>query len=52
MKFDIATDDESVQLQHLRATSSPEDIASTVCGIDASHPLHTELVAAIRRANN
>ena len=52
MKFDVPTDEESVQLQALRRTERAEHIAESVCGIGAAHPLYAELVAAIRRAND
>ncbi len=49
MRFDVPADDESVQLQRLRATLSADEIATTVCGIDSGHPLFPALVAAIAR---
>jgi len=49
MRFDVPTDDESVELQRMRTTLSAEEIASTVCGIDGGHPLFSPLVAAIER---
>jgi len=49
MRFDVPTDDESVELQRMRTTLSAEEIASTVCGIDGGHPLFPSLVAAIER---
>jgi len=49
MRFDVPTDDESVELQRMRTTLSAEEIASTVCGIDVGHPLFPSLVAAIER---
>lgn len=50
LRFNVPEDPESVQLQQLRQSTSPEDIASTVCGIDPAHPLFVDLVAAIRAA--
>ncbi len=52
LKFDVHGDEESVQLQEIRRSSSPESIAETVCGIGSTHPLYPELVASIRRAND
>ncbi|CAB4866731.1 MAG: mannitol-1-phosphate 5-dehydrogenase [Actinobacteria bacterium] len=49
MRFDVPADDESVQLQRMRATLSADEIATTVCGIDSGHPLFPALVAAIAR---
>ena len=49
MRFDVPADDESVQLQRMRATLSADAIATTVCGIDSGHPLFPALVAAIAR---
>jgi len=49
MRFDVPTDDESLELQRMRTTLSAEEIASTVCGIDVGHPLFPSLVAAIER---
>jgi mannitol-1-phosphate 5-dehydrogenase len=49
MRFDVPADDESVQLQRLRATLSADEITTTVCGIDSGHPLFPALVAAIAR---
>jgi mannitol-1-phosphate 5-dehydrogenase len=51
VQFDIPADEESVQMQELRRTATPEAFATTVCGIAQGHPLFAELVAAIRRAN-
>jgi mannitol-1-phosphate 5-dehydrogenase len=47
--FDVPSDDESVELQRMRATLSAEEIATTVCGIELGHPLFPALVAAIAR---
>ena len=49
IRFEVPSDDESVQLQRMRATLSPEEIATTVCGIDNGHPLFPALVDAIAR---
>jgi mannitol-1-phosphate 5-dehydrogenase len=49
IRFEVPSDDESVQLQRMRATLSPEEIATTVCGIDNGHPLFPGLVDAIAR---
>jgi mannitol-1-phosphate 5-dehydrogenase len=49
LRFDVAADDESVELQRMRATLSAEEIATTVCGIDKDHPLFSSLAAAIAR---
>jgi mannitol-1-phosphate 5-dehydrogenase len=49
LRFDVAADDESVELQRMRATLSAEEIATTACGIDVGHPLFSSLVAAIAR---
>ena len=49
IRFDVPSDDESVQLQRMRATLSPEEIATTVCGIENGHPLFPALVDAIAR---
>ena len=51
MKFDVADDPESVELQLRRHTSTAEDIARDVCGIDETHPLFEGLVEAIRLAD-
>jgi mannitol-1-phosphate 5-dehydrogenase len=45
--FDVPSDDESVELQRMRATLSAEEIATTVCGIERGHPLFSSLIAAI-----
>jgi mannitol-1-phosphate 5-dehydrogenase len=47
--FDVPSDDESVELQRMRATLSAEEIATTVCGIERGHPLFSSLIAAIGR---
>ena len=49
IRFDVPSDDESVQLQQMRATLSADEIAITVCGIDSGHPLFPALVAVIAR---
>ena len=49
IRFDVPSDDESVQLQRMRATLSPDEIATTVCGIENGHPLFPALVDAIAR---
>ncbi len=49
IRFDVPSDDESVQLQIMRATLSPNEFATAVCGIDDGHPLFTALVATIAR---
>ena len=49
MYFDVAADSESVELQAMRASQSAEHIASTVCGLDSTHPVWPSLVATIER---
>ena len=49
LRFDVTSDDESVELQRMRATLSADEIASTVCGIGDDHPLFAPLVASIAR---
>ena len=51
MTFDVTDDPESVDLQSRRHTSTAEDIARDVCGIDETHPLFESLVEAIRLAD-
>jgi mannitol-1-phosphate 5-dehydrogenase len=49
LRFDVTSDDESVEMQRMRATLSADEIASTVCGIGDDHPLFSPLVASIAR---
>jgi mannitol-1-phosphate 5-dehydrogenase len=49
LRFDVASDIESVELQKMRVSSSADEIAAKVCGIEADHPLFSALTAAIAR---
>lgn len=49
LRFEAPSDEESVELHKMRSTLSAEDIAPTVCGIEAGHPLFSALVATIAR---
>jgi len=49
LQFDVPSDDESVELQRMRATLSAEEITTTVCGIGDDHPLFAPLVATVAR---
>jgi hypothetical protein len=49
MYFDVPSDEESVELQRLRVSSSAEEIASAVCGIEPGHALRPLLVETIQR---
>ncbi|MEY4477070.1 MAG: mannitol-phosphate 5-dehydrogenase [Actinomycetota bacterium] len=51
LEFDVPEDPESVDLQTRRSTSTAEELARDVCGIDETHPLFVGLVSAIRRAD-
>jgi len=48
-RFDVADDEESVELRKLSARLSAEELCATVCGIDSHHPLFPGLVSAISR---
>jgi len=48
-RFDVADDEESVELLKLAARLSAEELCVTVCGIDSQHPLFPGLVSAISR---
>jgi len=49
LRFDVASDIESVELQKMRVSSSADEIAAKVCGIEADHRLFPALTAAIAR---
>ena len=46
--FDVADDPQSVELQQLLSTASPEDFVSQVTGLDDAHPLFPALVEVVR----
>lgn len=50
IQFTVADDPESVDLQQRRQGLSAEEFAVSVCGIAPEHPLFTDLVVAISRA--
>lgn len=50
LRFDVADDDQSVELQAKRRTLSPDAFAREVCGLGPEHPLFAPLVAAIAAA--
>jgi len=49
LRFDVASDVESAELQKMRVSLGAEEIAAKVCGIEAGHPLFPALAAAIAR---
>lgn len=49
IRFDVPTDTESVEMQHLRQTLTAPEFVSHVCGIETGHPLFNSLVAVVQR---
>jgi mannitol-1-phosphate 5-dehydrogenase len=50
LRFDVADDPQSVELQQLLASATPEEFTQQVTGLDADHPLYAA-VAEVVRAN-
>jgi mannitol-1-phosphate 5-dehydrogenase len=50
LRFDVAADEQSVELQRMLHAESAEHIAGQVCGLDAAHPLFPLVVLEVRRA--
>jgi mannitol-1-phosphate 5-dehydrogenase len=50
LRFDVPGDEQSVELQRLLREESAESFVSTVCGLDAEHPLYADLVPVVKEA--
>lgn len=50
LAFDVAEDPESVELQRLLATMTPEDFVRETTGIEPGDPLHASLVQVVAKA--
>jgi len=50
LRFDVADDEQSVDLQRMLTSDSAESIVETVCGLDASHPLYADVLDVVRAA--
>jgi mannitol-1-phosphate 5-dehydrogenase len=48
LRFDVADDPQSVELQELLASATPEEFALQVTGLDADHPLYAAVVEIVR----
>ncbi|HSN43128.1 MAG TPA: hypothetical protein VLR88_03635, partial [Propionibacteriaceae bacterium] len=52
MKFDVADDPEALQVGETLATQSAEQAATTLTGLDATHPLYSDIVAVVTAAQS
>ena len=50
LRFDVADDEQSVELQRMLATDSAETIVADVCGLEVTHPLYADLLEVVRGA--
>ncbi|WP_104200452.1 mannitol-1-phosphate 5-dehydrogenase [Cryobacterium sp. Y29] len=50
LRFDVAADEQSVELQRMLRVESAEQVVLQVCGLDAAHPLFASVVREVRRA--
>ena len=50
LRFDVAADEQSVELQRMLRAESAEHVVLQVCGLDAAHPLFASVVLEVRRA--
>ena len=50
LRFDVADDEQSIDLQRMLTSDSAESIVETVCGLDASHPLYADVLDVVRAA--
>ncbi|TFD71848.1 mannitol-1-phosphate 5-dehydrogenase [Cryobacterium sp. Hb1] len=50
LRFDVADDEQSVELQRMLRVESAEQVVLQVCGLDAAHPLFASVVREVRRA--
>lgn len=48
LRFDVAADEQSVELQRMLHAESAEHIARQVCGLEATHPLFPLVVLEVR----
>jgi mannitol-1-phosphate 5-dehydrogenase len=48
LRFDVADDPQSVELQQLLASATPEEFTQQVTGLDADHPLYAAVVEIVR----
>ncbi len=50
LRFDVPSDEQSVELKRLLAELDPPEFVSQVCGLDPEHPLFEPLVATVAAA--
>jgi mannitol-1-phosphate 5-dehydrogenase len=50
LKFDVAEDDQAVELQRLLRESAPDAFVGDVCGLDHTHPLFADVVDVVAAA--
>ncbi|PXA68633.1 mannitol-1-phosphate 5-dehydrogenase [Cryobacterium arcticum] len=50
LRFDVADDEQSVELQRMLGADSAETIVAEVCGLDATHPLYADVLEVVRGA--
>ena len=48
LQFDVPADPESVELQELLRTLSPEEAAARITGLTPDHPLYPEVLAVVK----
>jgi mannitol-1-phosphate 5-dehydrogenase len=50
LRFSVADDEQSVELQRMLTTDSAETIVAAVCGVEPTHPLYADLLEVVRGA--
>jgi mannitol-1-phosphate 5-dehydrogenase len=50
LRFDVADDEQSVELKRMLATDSAASIVATVCGLEPTHPLYADVLDVVTAA--
>jgi len=50
LRFNVADDEQSVELQRMLAADSAETIVANVCGLEPTHPLYADVLEVVRGA--
>jgi mannitol-1-phosphate 5-dehydrogenase len=50
LRFSVADDEQSVELQRMLGADSAETIVAAVCGVEPTHPLYADLLEVVRGA--